>query len=72
MLMLLAGAASLHHQVLTLDAMMMLADGESGLYHARNAIRRWIVGRVWLDAFDLELIDFLRRSSEAEAEDAMT
>ena len=31
-----------------------------------------IVGRVWLDAFDLELIDFLRRSSEAEAEDAMT
>ena len=28
-----------------------------------------IVGRVWLDAFELELIDFLRQSSEAEAED---
>ena len=28
-----------------------------------------IVGRVWLDAFELELIDCPRRSSEAEAED---
>lgn len=49
--------------------MIMLADEESRLYHARNAIRRWIVGRVWLDAFELELIDCPRRSSEAEAED---
>jgi hypothetical protein len=39
--------------MLTLDAMTMLADEESGLCHARNAIRKWIGGRVWLDAFEL-------------------
>jgi hypothetical protein len=38
--MLLADAASLRYQMLTLDAMIQFADEESGLYHARNAVRR--------------------------------
>ena len=65
MLMLLAGAASLRSWMLTLDDAF---DEEIRLYHARNAIRRWmdyrtrLVGRVRVE------MDLLRQSSEAEAE----